>query len=30
VAITKGKTEKFTVFLKALDKEYSESLLDKE
>jgi len=30
VAITKGKTEKFTDFLKALDKEYSESLMKEE
>lgn len=30
VAITKGKTEKFTLFLKALDEEYSESLMKEE
>lgn len=30
VAITKGKTEKFTLFLKALDEEYSESMMSKD
>jgi len=30
VAITKGKTEKFTLFLKALDEEYKESLMNED